>query len=519
MNFEKLTVNQIGDFLKLARRYSIQLNSNSDIYSQAKYLFDQINKIGGNVTFPVADLYTARHYQGPKNVTYTLKQLLYLSDDDVKAFDEVFKFDRTLSDLDTNRERIIRILDHLDLINYNFNEILDHIIKNNDAETMQRLFQSYEDYRDPEILGMVIPDYFDKIIETGNIDLVKLLASHFEDIWYQTNSNELLDSALTSKDFETIEYVFQRLDEEFNDEEQYLLISSKIISYGDLDLAKRLSPDLYGDLDVYIAAIDSGSIPIFEWVKSLPIVNPENIEHYTEEDINELEENVSYSSLVRYAAEVDSPMLEYLISKDPNSINQGLKGAVSNRHKSNIDLVKDLVGKGANNIWEALTLTSHLVTFDWLIDKGEWNERQLNFLLNKSIDFGDADLVNKIVELGGSDFESALKKSIKNLDGGLSNLLKDFGQISDEKYQEMLNNAFLDMVSSPDFEKMKSLVNRGANNLDEGLILAARLGRLNIMEYLLENGANSFELAYNSAPEEKQTWIRRRFPDLVSSFN
>ena len=113
MDFSKLSEVDLKNFLLMYQQADPNL---TDVQS-AQILFERLKHIKGTVfSIPVVDLYIATQYSGSKDKIYTEDQIMNLSKHEILAFDQIFQFGSQQYNDQTNRERIMRILDYLGLI-------------------------------------------------------------------------------------------------------------------------------------------------------------------------------------------------------------------------------------------------------------------------------------------------------------------------------------------------------------------------------------------------------------------
>lgn len=117
MDFSKLTQDELQEFFQ----YYVLLTQ----VEQAEILFNKLLEKQENVSIPVADLYLASIYQGPKNRTYSKREILDMSEENVNTFLEIFGINRDNNgDINMYKQRILRILGFLGLIHKEGNEFL-----------------------------------------------------------------------------------------------------------------------------------------------------------------------------------------------------------------------------------------------------------------------------------------------------------------------------------------------------------------------------------------------------------
>jgi hypothetical protein len=141
MDFSKLSRSDLVDFLS---RFYPNYDKIFPSVEHAKELFEYLQTIPGTrFPVPVVDLYLASLYEGPKDEFYHPKEILNLTPQQVRAFDDVFHFNARLNNLETNRRRILRILDYLGLV---FHEetiflqptVLEHFCQNLSVDDLNK---------------------------------------------------------------------------------------------------------------------------------------------------------------------------------------------------------------------------------------------------------------------------------------------------------------------------------------------------------------------------------------------
>jgi len=115
MDLSKLSQSELADFVY--KKYSGEWNPDLTYLDRAQTAFNQLQTDpNATYTLPVIDLYLSSIYGGPRNQQYTQDQILNLTPNEVEVFAQVFRFNPQENNLQVNRERILRILRFLNLL-------------------------------------------------------------------------------------------------------------------------------------------------------------------------------------------------------------------------------------------------------------------------------------------------------------------------------------------------------------------------------------------------------------------
>ena len=154
--------------------------------------------------------------------------------------------------------------------------------------------------------------------------------------------------------------------------------------------------------------------------------------------------------LIQSASTGNLRMVKFLVENGANSIPTATNEAIRNKH---LDVLKFLLVEGPGIPEYLFTMTNNLQIIKLLIEKGSPIEK-----------------VQDIVELIATDETSRFLFSLKN---------------------NKWNNLLIKAVKEGNFEEVKTLIKKGANDFNEALMIAAKNNFPKIVKLLIKNGAKS----------------------------
>jgi ankyrin repeat protein len=197
----------------------------------------------------------------------------------------------------------------------------------------------------------------------------------------------------------------------------------------------------------------------------------------------------SLNTLLSESAKVENiEMCNYFIEKGANNFNESLLEAVANEKLKSVNL---MIEKGANCWNAALTNFTSIEILKILIEKGanNWSRAMIIAIHNNDTKLCKFFIEKGILDGCDMDFNSGLRCAIENDRVELINLML-------EKGANNLYNGFLVAAEKGNLNTlklMKSLINLDTHDLNGGLEYAATNGHLHIIKFLIECGANDFD--------------------------
>lgn len=154
-----------------------------------------------------------------------------------------------------------------------------------------------------------------------------------------------------------------------------------------------------------------------------------------------------------------------------------------------LKIIDKLIELGASNFrggfWSACS-GGHLIILNMMLNLFKISPEDADKGLKLACDYDSMDVVDKLVELGATCFDTGLNISSLN---GYVNMVSKMIELGANNFDSALDRA----CYSGHLEIVKTMVEMGARNFNPAFVSACNRGHVNIVVLLLKLGANDFE--------------------------